>query len=109
MLGEEAVRYEEINMELTGEQVREQSATLFPSEMQAREIVVVGPCPRCRHVTRYVDPLDHLRSRPHLAVHSRRITVLCRCGQGHPDPLRPDSTHSSCGAAYSLEISWGSS
>lgn len=109
---EQAVEYAEVDADLTDEQAREQAISLFPSEDAPTEVVIVGPCPRCRHTTRFVDPLDRLRAVTEVAdvmtqPRQRVITVLCHCRSSHADPNDPQAAHEGCGAAYKLAVGWG--
>ncbi|HEX5407111.1 MAG TPA: hypothetical protein VFX16_32950 [Pseudonocardiaceae bacterium] len=95
---------------------------ILPDERDPEEIVIEGPCPRCRHDMAYREPVvsyrdvnwapirdllfDKVMRELAAAERKRDVTVFCRCGQYHPDSPRGEEWRG-CGAFWKLTVEWG--
>jgi hypothetical protein len=105
------------------EAVRTSAVEVLPDEKRPVRIVITGPCPRCHHDSRHVEPVIIVRGvddalpddasreiqaaldRAGVSVRDCDVEVLCACGVAHPGTPEGES---GCGGSWSLTVSWGS-
>ncbi|MEV0279816.1 hypothetical protein AB0I22_25965 [Streptomyces sp. NPDC050610] len=92
---------------------------LLPDERDPEEILIEGPCVRCRHEASFREPIvsyrdanwaplrdrlfDRVLRAAAAGLTKRAVTVYCRCRGHHPGAPNGEG----CGAYWTLNVEWG--
>ncbi|WP_020673116.1 hypothetical protein [Amycolatopsis nigrescens] len=100
---------------------KEAEVRILPDEQDPEEIIIEGPCVRCRHAAAFREPIVSYRDANWAPIRDRlfdkamraaaatggpskrEVTVYCCCRSHHPGAPRGEG----CGAYWTLNVEWG--